>query len=64
MPPHEILRSIMEEAGLRQRDLLDIFGTRSIVSEVLSGRRGITKPHARALAARFKLNPNAFISWL
>jgi HTH-type transcriptional regulator/antitoxin HigA len=63
MRPHEILRAIMEEAGLRQRDLLDVFGSRSIVSEVLSGKRGITKPQARALAARFKVSPNAFIAW-
>src|SRR5215471_6471808 len=50
--PHEILRAIMVEAGLRQRDLLDIFGSRSIVSEVLSGKRGIIRTQARALAAK------------
>src|SRR5215471_16121751 len=61
--PHEILKAIMEEAGLRQRDLLDIFGTRSIASEVLSGKRGITRTQARALAARFKVSPSAFIAW-
>jgi HTH-type transcriptional regulator/antitoxin HigA len=60
---HEILRAIMEEAGLRQRDLLDIFGSRSTVSEVLAGKRGITRTQARALAARFKVNPSAFIAW-
>ena len=53
----------MEDAGLRLRDLLDIFGTMSIVSEVLSGKRGITKLQARALAARLKVSPGTFIAW-
>jgi len=52
----------MDESSLRQRDLLDIFGTRSIVSEVSSGKRGITRAQARALAARFKVSPAAFIA--
>src|SRR5262249_7223962 len=38
--PHEMLQFLMEENGLRQRDLLDIFGTRPIVSEVVRGKRG------------------------
>jgi antitoxin component HigA of HigAB toxin-antitoxin module len=29
----------MEEHGLRQRDLLDVFGSRGIASEVVSGKR-------------------------
>jgi len=63
MRPHRLLRAVMDEAGLRQRDLLDIFGTRSVVSEVLSGKRAITKPQARALAIRFRISPSAFIAW-
>ncbi|HKF56855.1 MAG TPA: transcriptional regulator [Blastocatellia bacterium] len=63
MRPHRLLRAVMDEAGLRQRDLLDIFGTRSVVSEVLSGKRAITKPQARALATRFRISPSAFIAW-
>ena len=40
--PHEVLRFLMDESDLRQRDMLDIFGARSIVSEVLAGKRAIT----------------------
>ena len=39
----------MEQAGLRPRDLIPFIGSRAKVSEVLSGRRAITMPMARAL---------------
>jgi HTH-type transcriptional regulator/antitoxin HigA len=35
--PDSRLRSLMEEHGLRQRDLLDVFGSRGIASEVVRG---------------------------
>lgn len=39
----------MEQAGLTPRDLIPFIGSRSKVSEVLSGKRQLTMPMARAL---------------
>ncbi len=39
----------MEQAGLRPPDLIPFIGSRAKVSEVLSGKRAITMPMARAL---------------
>jgi HTH-type transcriptional regulator / antitoxin HigA len=39
----------LEQAGLTQRDLIPFIGSRAKVSEVLSGKRQITMPIARAL---------------
>lgn len=39
----------MEQAGLRPRDLIPFIGSRAKVSEVLTGKRPITMPMARAL---------------
>ena len=39
----------MEQAGLTQRDLIPFIGSRAKVSEVLSGKRPLTLPMARAL---------------
>ena len=39
----------MEQAGLSPRDLIPFLGSRAKVSEVLSGKRSITMPMARAL---------------
>ncbi len=41
----------MDQAGLTQRDLVPLIGSRAKVSEVLSGKRPLTLPMARALHA-------------
>ena len=58
--PVEILRFLMDQHGLKQKDLVDVFGTRSIVSEVLSGKRKLNREHIRRLSDRFHVSPEAF----
>jgi HTH-type transcriptional regulator/antitoxin HigA len=60
--PVDVLRHLMEAHGLRQRDLADVFGTESIVSEILHGKRELTKEHIRRLSARFSVSPAVFFS--
>jgi HTH-type transcriptional regulator/antitoxin HigA len=57
----ELLRTLMEENGLTAKDLVPIFGARSIVSDVLSGKRGMTVAQSKALAERFRLSADAFV---
>jgi HTH-type transcriptional regulator/antitoxin HigA len=59
--PIEVLEELMATNELKQKDLLDIFGTPSIVSEVLSGRRTLTTEHIRKLSRRFHVSPEVFI---
>src|SRR2546428_9027345 len=59
--PHEHLAELLKERKLRQADLLSIFGHRSAVSEVLAGKRGITKEQAKKLADFFKLPVELFL---
>ena len=47
--PLEAIKFYMDRDGLTQSDLVPMIGTRSKVSEVLSGTRAITMPMARAL---------------
>ena len=58
--PLDIIRHLMEEHNLRQKDLVDVFGTESIVSDVLNGKREINKEHIRRLSERFKVSPAVF----
>ena len=58
--PLEILRHLMESNGLRQMDLLDVFGTPSVASEVLNGKRALSKTHIRKLSQRFQVSPELF----
>ncbi|HMS43250.1 MAG TPA: helix-turn-helix domain-containing protein [Pyrinomonadaceae bacterium] len=59
--PRELLSVLMKDNGLKQTDLAGIFGTQSIVSEVLNGKREITKSQAKALAEKFAMKLEAFI---
>jgi HTH-type transcriptional regulator/antitoxin HigA len=58
--PVEILQFLMEQYGLKQKDLVEVFGARSIVSEVLSGKREMNKEHIRRLSVRFHVSPEVF----
>lgn len=58
--PLDIIRHLMEVHQLRQKDLVDIFGTESIVSDVLNGKRDLTKEHIRRLSTRFGVSPAVF----
>lgn len=57
----DALRYLMEENGLTQADLVPDFGTRSIVSEVLAGKRHLALSHVTRLAKRFGLPADVFI---
>ncbi len=59
--PVEALRVLMEERGLRQRDLIPILGASSVVSDVLNEKRSISKAHARKLAEFFHVPVSLFI---
>ena len=47
--PVEAIKFYMEAQGLTQRDLVPMIGSRSKVSEIISGARSLTMPMARAL---------------
>lgn len=53
--PLDVIRFLMDQHSLKQRDLLDIFGNASVTSEVLSGKRELSKEHIRRLADRFSI---------
>ena len=59
--PHQMLRFFMEQRGLRQRDLLPVFGSRSVASDVVNAKRGISKAQARALGVFFHVSPEVFL---
>jgi HTH-type transcriptional regulator / antitoxin HigA len=61
LPPYKAVLFLMEHKGLRQADLLPVFGSRSVASDVLNGRREISKAHARKLATYFHLPADVFI---
>jgi len=59
--PNVMLAYLMETSGRTAKDLLPVFGTRGRVSEVLNGRRSISKEQARKLASLFRVKVDLFI---
>jgi len=58
--PIDVLNELMLANGLKQKDLVDVFGTPSITSELLSGKRRLNAEHIRKLSRRFKVSPEVF----
>lgn len=58
--PIETLRFLMSENNLKQIDLIDVFKTQSIVSEVLAGKRQINLNQAKNLAEKFSVSLELF----
>ena len=59
--PHEMLVYLMEKRGLKQADLVPIFNSRGYVSDVINGKRAISKTHAKQLAVFFNISADLFI---
>jgi hypothetical protein len=59
-PPREVLRLLLASNKLKQKDLSDIASS-TLLSDILAGRREISKRLAKLLAARFHVNIGAFI---
>jgi HTH-type transcriptional regulator / antitoxin HigA len=56
----EILTELVSDRGLKQKDLIPVFGSQGVASEVLNGKRGISKTQAKALGEFFKVSPTLF----
>jgi len=60
--PVSVVRFIIEQHNLTQRDLIPQFGSESAVSMFITGRRNLTLEQVRKLSTRFKLPADIFIS--
>src|ERR1700693_4386707 len=64
IPPADavsVVRYLLEQQNLRQRDLIPEFGSESAVSMFLAKQRKLTLQQVRKLSARFKLPADIFI---
>jgi len=59
--PRAILNELMAANRLKQSDLLPVFGSKSRVSEVVNGKRDISKEQAKKLATFFHVSADLFI---
>lgn len=58
--PKEVLRILMSQHGLKQEDLADC-APQGRISDILSGRRSVSKEIAKRLARRFNVSAAVFL---
>jgi HTH-type transcriptional regulator / antitoxin HigA len=59
--PHKMVAYLLEQRGLAPKDLWPVIGSKSRVSEILAGKRSITKEQAKRLAEFFHVGVDLFI---
>jgi HTH-type transcriptional regulator/antitoxin HigA len=60
-PGYRTLKHYMQVRGLRQIDLQPFLGSPGVTSEIVNGKRSITKEQAKRLGALFGVSPAVFI---
>ncbi|WP_413175280.1 helix-turn-helix domain-containing protein [Anabaena azotica] len=59
--PLDILHELMLARGLKQKDIVEVFGSKGIASEVINGKRSISKNQAKALGEFFHVPHTLFL---
>jgi HTH-type transcriptional regulator / antitoxin HigA len=59
--PIQTLKFLMEAGNLKQADMVEFFGSQGNVSQVLAGKREISRNAAENLGKRFNLSPIVFL---
>ncbi|MDB9309903.1 transcriptional regulator [Aphanizomenon sp. CS-733/32] len=59
--PLDILHELMSVRELKQKDIVEIFGSKGITSEVINGKRSISKNQAKALGDFFHVSYSLFL---
>ena len=59
--PRDVLLHLIEVREIKQVELVGIIGSKGVVSEVVNGKRAISKAQAKALGEFFNINSSVFI---
>ena len=59
--PHEMIEFLLEQRELKPSALWDVIGSKGRVSEILSGKRAVSKEQAKKLAEFFHVGVALFI---
>lgn len=62
LKPHELLQSFMKDHNLKQVAMQEVLGVSSgVMSELVAGKRELTKEHCVKLGEYFKVTPALFL---
>ncbi|MEM9543662.1 MAG: transcriptional regulator [Cyanobacteria bacterium P01_E01_bin.42] len=57
----ELIKSLMEEMGLEKQDIIPVFETESIATDILDEKQSLTIQHIKELARFFHVSPSVFL---
>lgn len=58
--PLSVLLLLMEQKGIKEEDLVSVIGSQEVVSEVIKGKRSISKSQGNTLAQFFNVSADLF----
>ena len=61
VPPHEALQALMEDRSLQHKDIAQIVGNKGLTTEIIAGRRKISKAVAVRLSTRLSVPVELFL---
>jgi HTH-type transcriptional regulator/antitoxin HigA len=59
--PLEMVKYLMEQRGLKAKDMVPLFNSRGLTSDILNGKRQINKNQAKKLAEFFQVTVDVFL---
>ena len=59
--PHEALQALMEDRGLQHKDVAEAVGNKGLTTEIIAGRRKMSKAVAKRLSARLSVPVDLFL---
>lgn len=59
--PVAVLRELMEARGMKLAGLAMLIGSKGVASEILNGKRGLSKTNIKRLAEYFRVSPGVFL---
>jgi HTH-type transcriptional regulator/antitoxin HigA len=61
LKPLDALKYLLRVNGMKPIDLGKLLGNRGLASQILNGKRGLSRTHILALAKRFSVEPGLFL---
>jgi len=61
VPPHEALQALMEDRSLQHKDIAQIVGNKGLTTEIIAGRRKMSKAVAVRLSTRLSVPVELFL---
>jgi HTH-type transcriptional regulator/antitoxin HigA len=60
--PAMVVQMLMQDRGLKNKDLEPVLGSSGVTSEVINGKRNPSKAQIKALAQFFQVSPELFVA--